>query len=474
MSEDNPLWGAPRIHGELLKLGFKLAESTVSKYMMRRRGSPSQTWRTFLRNHAERLQAIDLCVVLTLTFECLLPFLCWAMDGDQLLWLRNPESDAEWLAQQIVQAFPWDTRHLFGARQRWRIRAGLHASTSGNGDSRRPISPRSPWQNPYAERLIGTLRRECLDHVLTRRAASVADPGFIFVVLQSDAHALVIGKDAPLRRAVQGREPLLPHQFCSDCIIATRGYDFREGTGHIDALWPRNCAKFGGLTTRLISNGISRQRHHVACPSRKSYPRVAMSNPNRNWCAIMAPDPWTARRRGASLPNDSACASDCNTTNIKPGSATDAARRRLEHDPGTRAEAFRSSVQRMDSARETSAILAVANPHCPKSTREGLPVCAIVVVHKIGRRRVPRERLYDLLRQPLSGRIPGYRKPQQLSPSMAPAQERQIGTRRSALEPRRDQLLQSPPRDCAGMSARSGTAIRGVASCTWRPSTRRA
>jgi hypothetical protein len=75
MNKENPLWGAPRIHGELLKLGFEIAESTVSKYMVRRRGPPSQTWRTFLRNHAEAIAAIDLCVVPTLTFECLFAFL---------------------------------------------------------------------------------------------------------------------------------------------------------------------------------------------------------------------------------------------------------------------------------------------------------------------------------------------------------------------------------------------------------------
>ena len=82
MSKENPLWGAPRIHGELLKLGFEIAESTVSKYMIRRRGPPSQTWRTFLRNHAEAIAAIDLCVVPTLTFECLLRFSSWAMVDD--------------------------------------------------------------------------------------------------------------------------------------------------------------------------------------------------------------------------------------------------------------------------------------------------------------------------------------------------------------------------------------------------------
>src|SRR2546422_1897457 len=110
MSEENPLWGAPRIHGELLKLGFKVAEWTVSKYMMRHRGPPSQTWRTFLRNHAPDIAAMDLFVVPSLTFERLFAFLVLGHGRRQLLWFavtRNPT--AEWLAQQIVQAFPWDT-----------------------------------------------------------------------------------------------------------------------------------------------------------------------------------------------------------------------------------------------------------------------------------------------------------------------------------------------------------------------------
>src|SRR5262249_28328175 len=110
MSKENPLWGAPRIHGELLKLGFEIAESTVSKYMIRRRGPPSQTWRTFLRNHAAAIAAIDLCVVPTLTFEWLFAFLVLGHDRRHLLWFavtRHPT--AEWLAQQLVEAFPWST-----------------------------------------------------------------------------------------------------------------------------------------------------------------------------------------------------------------------------------------------------------------------------------------------------------------------------------------------------------------------------
>jgi transposase InsO family protein len=191
MSKENPLWGAPRIHGELLKLGFEVAESTVSKYMIGRRGPPSQSWRTFLRNHADAIAAIDLCVVPTLTFERLFAFLVVGHGRRQLLWFavtRNPS--AEWLAQQMAEAFPWnmaptylvrDNDRAYGQAFQRRIRA--------MGIRDRPISPRSPWQNPYAERLIGTLRCECLE-----RAASAANAGFIFVLLQRVAHALGVGE----------------------------------------------------------------------------------------------------------------------------------------------------------------------------------------------------------------------------------------------------------------------------------------
>jgi transposase InsO family protein len=206
MSQENPLWGAPRIHGELLKLGFELAESTVSKYMIRRRLPPSQSWRTFLRNHAEAIAAIDLCVVPTVSFECLFAFVVMGHGRRQLLWfavIRHPT--AEWLAQQIVEAFPWDTAPAYLVRDndgaygqafRRRVR------TMGIRD--RPTSPRSPWQNPYVERLIGTLRRNCLDHVLIFGARHLRR------ILTADSHYynetrthLSLDKDAPLGRAVQ-------------------------------------------------------------------------------------------------------------------------------------------------------------------------------------------------------------------------------------------------------------------------------
>jgi Integrase core domain. len=206
MSKENPLWGAPRIHGELLKLGFEIAESSVSKYMIRRRGPPSQTWRTFLRGHAEAIAAIDLCVVPTATFERLFAFLVVGHGRRELLWFavtRNPT--AEWLAQQIVEAFPWNTAPTYLVRDN--DGAYGHAFTSrvrAMGIRDRPIAPRSPWQNPYAERLIGTLRRDCLDHILIFGERHLQRVLTLYSLYYNETRThLGLSKDVPLGRAIQ-------------------------------------------------------------------------------------------------------------------------------------------------------------------------------------------------------------------------------------------------------------------------------
>jgi transposase InsO family protein len=167
MSRENPKWGASRIHGELLMLGFEVAQSTVSKYMVQ--GGPrSQGWKTFLRNHAQAIAAIDLCVVPTLTFERLFAFLVLGHGRRQLLWFevtRHPT--AEWLARQITEAFPWASAPAYLVRDNDRAYGHIFTSrVRAMGIRDRPISPGSPWQNPYVERLIGTVRRECLDRML--------------------------------------------------------------------------------------------------------------------------------------------------------------------------------------------------------------------------------------------------------------------------------------------------------------------
>jgi len=168
MSMDNPLWGAPRIHGELLKLGFEVAQSSVAKYMLKRRGPPSQGWRTFLQNHAPDIAAMDLFVVPTIGFDLLYSFVIVRLDRRDLVWINvttNPT--AEWIARQLTEAFPWNEAPRYLIRDRDRIYgAVVTRRLRAMGIRDKPIAPASPWQNGFAERLIGSIRRECLDHLV--------------------------------------------------------------------------------------------------------------------------------------------------------------------------------------------------------------------------------------------------------------------------------------------------------------------
>ena len=191
---------------ELLMLGFIVAQSTVSKYMVRGGTPPSQSWKTFLQNHAEAIAAIDLCVVPTLTFDRLFAFLVLGHGRRQLLWIevtRHPT--AEWLARQITEAFPWTSAPAYLVRDN--DGAYGHVFTSrvrAMGIRDRPISPQSPWQNGYAERLIGTLRRECLDRMLIFGESHLRRILASYTAYYNQARThLALQKDAPLHRAVQ-------------------------------------------------------------------------------------------------------------------------------------------------------------------------------------------------------------------------------------------------------------------------------
>jgi len=168
MSTENFLWGAPRIHGELLKLGFSVAQSSVAKYMVKRGGPPSQKWRAFLRNHAPDIAAMDLFVVPAIGFKLLYGFVIIRLDRRDLVWIgvtTNPT--AEWVARQITEAFPWDDAPRFMIRDRDQIYGTVVTRRlRAMGIRDKPTAPASPWQNGFAERLIGSIRRECLDHII--------------------------------------------------------------------------------------------------------------------------------------------------------------------------------------------------------------------------------------------------------------------------------------------------------------------
>jgi transposase InsO family protein len=209
MAVANPLWGAPRIHGELLKLGIDVAERTVSRLMPRRRPEPSQTWRTFLANHIRDIVSIDFFTVPTARLRVLFVLDVLAHHRRRVVHFNVTEHPtAHWTAQQIVKAFPDDAApsyllrdrdQVYGDKFRNRVR-GMHIEEV-------LTAPRSPWQNPFAERLIGSIRRECLDHVLVLSERHLCR---ILARYFSYDHAarthLALQKDAPDGRPIERPE----------------------------------------------------------------------------------------------------------------------------------------------------------------------------------------------------------------------------------------------------------------------------
>ena len=209
----NPLWGAPRIHGELLKLGIDVGQTSVAKYMARRRRPPSQGWRTFLRNHADGIASIDLFVAPTISFRLLYGLLVLRHDRRRILWLGvTAHPSAEWVAQQVTEACGWESAPHSLIRDRDRVYGeAFTRRVRAMGIRDRPTAPRSPWENGHAERLIGSIRRECLDHVI------VFGERHLCHVLRSYARYyngvrthLSLGKDLPLPQDVQAVGTILP------------------------------------------------------------------------------------------------------------------------------------------------------------------------------------------------------------------------------------------------------------------------
>src|SRR2546428_5273930 len=167
-SRANPLWGAPRIHGELLKLGLTVSQATVSKYMLRQRKPPSQTWRAFLKNHAKDLVAVDFFTVPTATFRILFVLVVLSHERRRLVHFNVTEHPtAEWTTRQLVEACGLEEAPGYLIRDRDQVYGERFSRQARALNIREAvIAPRSPWQNAYAERVIGSIRRECLDHMV--------------------------------------------------------------------------------------------------------------------------------------------------------------------------------------------------------------------------------------------------------------------------------------------------------------------
>jgi transposase InsO family protein len=205
MSTANPLWGAPRIHGELQKLGISVSQSTVAKYMRRYPRPPSQTWRTFLTNHASQIMAADLFVVPTVTFRLLFVLVVIAHDRRRVVHVAvTGHPTAAWTAQQLRNAFPDHEAPGYLLHDRDSVFAAVAATTAGMNIQTVRTAPRSPWQNAYVERVIGSIRRECLDHVIVVNAVGLHRVlrEYVAYYMRSRTH-LALEKDAPLTRPVR-------------------------------------------------------------------------------------------------------------------------------------------------------------------------------------------------------------------------------------------------------------------------------
>jgi len=208
MAKENPTWGAPMIHGALLKLGFKLDETTISNYLrkFRPRKPPSQTWRTFLENHMHNTFAIDFFIVPTATFRVLYVFIVLLHENRRIVHFNVTENPtAKWTAQQIVEACPWEA----GPKYLLRDNDGVYGEYFQNrvkhmGIEEVKTAPYSPWQNPYCERVVGSIRKDCVNHLIVRDEVHLQSKlKEYFRYYHEDRTHIGLEKDTPFGRPIQ-------------------------------------------------------------------------------------------------------------------------------------------------------------------------------------------------------------------------------------------------------------------------------
>ncbi len=205
-NQSNPFCGAPRIHGELLKLGFSVSEATVSKYMIRHSRPPSQSWRTFLHNHAKESISLDFFVVPTATFKVLFVLLILSNDRRNILHFnvtRHPT--AKWTARQLLESCGFKETPKYLLRDRDAIYGETFSHQANVLNIQEKVTaPRSPWQNAFVKRVVGSVRRECVDHfiVLGERHLKCILLQYIDYYNECRTH-LSLSKDAPISRENQ-------------------------------------------------------------------------------------------------------------------------------------------------------------------------------------------------------------------------------------------------------------------------------
>ena len=283
MSIANPLWGAPRIHGELLKLGIDIGQTSVAKYMARRRGPPSQGWKTFLHNHADGIAAMDLFVVPTISFRLLYGLLIMGHGRRQILWFGvTAHPTAEWIANQITEACGWEQAPRYLIRDRDGAYGEIFIRRLRSmGIRDRPTSPRSPWQNGYAERLIGSIRRECIDHIIVFGERHLRHVLLSYMKYYNEIRThLSLEKDAPVSRTVERTghilcRPILGglhHQYAPDLIYDRHNTDVlsRECVDHIIVFGERHLRH----VLQLYMKYYSEVRTHLSLEKDAQVPRA--------------------------------------------------------------------------------------------------------------------------------------------------------------------------------------------------------
>ncbi|WP_227665226.1 integrase core domain-containing protein [Magnetococcus marinus] len=207
MSRENPLWGAPRIHGELLKLDYDIGETSVSKYMLKPDKPPSQTWRTFLDNHVNQIVAMDFFTIPTIFFKVLHVLILIDHDRRRIIHFNvttNPTS--AWVVQQIREAFPWDSAPRFLLHDHDPLFMASQHSLKAMGIETLITAPGSPWQNAIAERMIGSCRRECFDHIIVLNEEHLRQRLGEYVDYYHQRTHLGLAKDSPVHRPIQHKD----------------------------------------------------------------------------------------------------------------------------------------------------------------------------------------------------------------------------------------------------------------------------
>src|ERR1700737_5024215 len=227
MSMENPLWGAPRIHGELLKLGFEVAQSSVAEYMLKRRGPPSQGWRTFLRNHAPDIASMDLFVVPTIGFDLLYAFVIVGLDRRDPIWINvttNPT--AEWIARQLTEAFPWDEAPHYLIRDRDQIYGAIVTRRlRAMGIRDKPTASASPWQNGFSGASVLTISSSWARRICAESCDSMLA---ITTTFEHTGHWIKMRQSLPRFRGPESSPQI---RSLADFIATTSGFSFSVHTG---------------------------------------------------------------------------------------------------------------------------------------------------------------------------------------------------------------------------------------------------